>query len=57
VEPEETQDCVLWITGNSAKDCSESDEPLAVLPIADDMSFSMACRKLAARGLSAKLPA
>jgi hypothetical protein len=54
--PEETQDYVLWITGHSADDWSASDKPLPVLPIADDMSFATACRKLAARGLTAKLP-
>jgi hypothetical protein len=54
--PLETQDYVNWITGHSAEDWSASTETLAVLPIADGMTFETACRKLAARGLTAKLP-
>ena len=56
VLPGETQDYVIWITGHSAEDWSAAKKPLGVLPIADDMSFATACRKLAARGLTAKLP-
>jgi hypothetical protein len=54
--PFETQDYVHWITGHSAEDWSASSKPLSVLPIVDGMTFGAACRKLAARGLSAKLP-
>jgi hypothetical protein len=54
--PVETQDYVLWITGHSAEEWSRAKTALAVLPIADAMSFAVACRKLAARGLTAKLP-
>jgi hypothetical protein len=54
--PTETQDYVIWITGHSAEDWSSAEKALPVLPIADGMSFATACRKLAARGLTAKLP-
>jgi hypothetical protein len=54
--PAETRDYVLWITGHPADAWGAGKEDLAVLPIADGMSFESACRKLAARGLRAKLP-
>lgn len=54
--PLETQDYVLWITGHSAEVWSTSKSALAVLPIADGLSFTTACRKLAVRGLTARLP-
>lgn len=54
--PIETQDYVHWITGHSAEGWSNAKQALAVLPIAENMSFAAACRKLAARGLTAKLP-
>lgn len=54
--PFETQDFVNWITGHTAEDWSTSGKTLAVLPIVDGMSFDAACRKLAARGLTARLP-
>ena len=54
--PSETQDYVHWITGHSAEDWSTSASALAVLPIVDGMTFEAACRKLAAKGLTAKLP-
>lgn len=54
--PFETHDYVNWITGHSAEDWSTASEPLPVLPIVDGMTFEAACRKLAAKGLTAKLP-
>jgi hypothetical protein len=54
--PLETKDYVNWITGHPAEDWSASPTQLAVLPIVDGMAFETACRKLAARGLTAKLP-
>lgn len=54
--PLETENYVLWITGHPAEGWSKAEADLEVLPIADSLSFSMACRKLALRGLTAKLP-
>jgi hypothetical protein len=54
--PRETQDYVHWITGHSAEDWQGAKEALPLLPIAEKMSFATACRKLAARGLTAKRP-
>ncbi|GGE12214.1 hypothetical protein GCM10011390_34230 [Aureimonas endophytica] len=54
--PRETEDYVLWITGHSAADWSAAKTELALLPIADGMPFAKACERLAARGLTAKLP-
>ncbi|KAB0682797.1 lytic transglycosylase domain-containing protein [Aureimonas leprariae] len=54
--PLETQDYVLWITGHPAEDWLRAKTELATLPIADGMEFGKACGKLAARGLTAKLP-
>lgn len=54
--PLETQDYVLWITGHSAEAWSTATTPLAVLPIAEKLTFAVACRKLAARGLTAQMP-
>lgn len=54
--PLETQDYVHWITGHSAEDWSAAAKALPLLPIAEKMPFGQACRKLAARGLTAKMP-
>lgn len=54
--PVETRSYVLWITGHPVEDWSKAEAALAPLPIADGLSFAVACRKLALRGLTAKLP-
>jgi len=54
--PLETQDYVLWITGHSAEDWVAQKGKLKPLPIAGELSFQAACRKLAARALVAKGP-
>lgn len=54
--PLETQNYVLWITGHPVENWSKPSPDLDLLPIADGLSFSAACRKLALRGLTAKLP-
>ncbi|ALN75186.1 lytic transglycosylase domain-containing protein [Aureimonas sp. AU20] len=54
--PLETQDYVHWITGHSAEDWSAATKALPLLPIAEKMPFATACRKLAARGLTARMP-
>ncbi|WP_328596002.1 lytic transglycosylase domain-containing protein [Aureimonas psammosilenae] len=54
--PLETREYVLWITGHPPETWRDTTKELALLPIADGMPFSTACEKLAARGLTAKLP-